>query len=1162
MFSEKFWQRSLRFSPRSKGRRAICWLAISMLLLYSGPTQLLAADSWFSKVRSPQGPEEPLSAKWKTTVSQTVFDLAVSLYNDPSGDDDPDHDSGSEQQTIYEEIIRHWADGVCEESNGAHKLGQVRIFRNGAFPAADVIWNAREHPRAQASGFGVAGQHLIFGDVFPDGQGQGNDLDMLIDPEASGYTLAHEWGHYVYGLYDEYIGQDDGTGRPIYFPRSSDTPTDPSIMSNQWKAAASRGGDLRWLNHSTSNNYQADTGQGRAYGASGWDVLVRDPKDDPRNGQRSTLPERKQYTALVPVAPTAADSWVHIELPGAQASCRNDLKILWMDEDDLELQLVIDRSGSMAGTPLTNAKAAAQTLVDVIPAGKTVLGVVAFDDVVQQQVAITPIPNDAVKATIKQDIGAITAGGLTALFDGAGLALDNLQAYRNTNQTNANRVVFLLSDGLDNSSSRNQAQVTAAYLAADVPLVTFGYGGFAPDGVLRQLADDTGGLFFASPTSFGEIQNAFLAAISSVSSTLTVSSFQASAPAAVSSTLATFEVDRTLESLTLLVNHDGTTNTLQLSVSGPQGAVPGATFSCQEAGGATSCVGQVDSAAVAAGGTGTWTLKAANTSSSPVDAGGSVLANPAAGRTYDLIASSVSGSTITYPEPIVLKASLGKGALLTGLEVTARITAPDNSTQTLPMHDDGLAGDGLAEDGTYSLILGYDADGTYAVDIHVSNPGTAHFAQEGYVASPDVNGHEPPPSPVVPVAEKFQREAHFQVVVTGLKDHGGDDHPDTPPGTPLPADNLGLAGRIDRPGDLDYFSVEGIQPGQPVTVRVTDMALGMTPKLTLFRPDGTPLRSGSLDNAASRNGYVFLVAQPGEISSGTLLVRIEHATPAASGGTYRISAGSPLGSDQPAGTGSCVAGPEVLCLGQSRFAVRVDWEDFSGNRGTGHTATLTDGTGYFWFFGPDNVEVVVNLFDGRSVNGNFWVIYAALSNVMYTLHVTDTLTGNTATYRNPTGRFASVKDVQAFPGSGSAVSHSLQVFHSEDATPLGHWLTSGRSRAKACTQDAKHLCLQNGRLEVEMTFTDAQGQPGVGQAARLTNDTGYFWFSDPNKADLIFKALDARTVNGRFWIFFGSLSDEEFTIKVTDTGTGITRTYHNARGQLASKGETRAFRSN
>ena len=334
---------------------------------------------------------------------------------------------------------------------------------------------------------------------------------------------------------------------------------------------------------------------------------------------------------------------------------------------------------------------------------------------------------------------------------------------------------------------------------------------------------------------------------------------------------------------------------------------------------------QISAAGIAAGGTGPWTLRATNASAAQSAVSGSVVANPLAGRTYDLIAASASGSTVAYPEPIVLTAAVSKGALLTGVDVTAEITAPDGTSRTLPFHDDGREGDGIAGDGTYSLILDYDADGTYAVDVAVSNTaGAARVAQEGDAAAPDINGNEPPASPVGPVSENFQRRANLQIVVSGLEDSGGDDHPDTPPGTPVPTDNTDTPGRIDRAGDLDYFFLQGIQPGQPLAVRVTDMALGMNASLSRFRPDGTPLRSGNLNNAASRNGYVFLLLQPGEIdSSGTLVARVEHATPGAASGTYRISAGPALGSDQAQPTGSCASTPEILCVNQGRFAVRV-----------------------------------------------------------------------------------------------------------------------------------------------------------------------------------------------------------------------------------------------
>ncbi len=75
---------------------------------------------------------------------------------------------------------------------------------------------------------------------------------------------------------------------------------------------------------------------------------------------------------------------------------------------------------------------------------------------------------------------------------------------------------------------------------------------------------------------------------------------------------------------------------------------------------------------------------------------------------------------------------------------------------------------------------------------------------------------------------------------------------------------------------------------------------------------------------------------------------------------------------------------------------------------------LTADTGWFWFFGPTNVEVVLKVLDGTPLNGKHWVFYGALSSVEYTLEVTDTATGAVKTYTNPSGNLASVADTAAF----------------------------------------------------------------------------------------------------------------------------------------------------
>ncbi len=122
--------------------------------------------------------------------------------------------------------------------------------------------------------------------------------------------------------------------------------------------------------------------------------------------------------------------------------------------------------------------------------------------------------------------------------------------------------------------------------------------------------------------------------------------------------------------------------------------------------------------------------------------------------------------------------------------------------------------------------------------------------------------------------------------------------------------------------------------------------------------------------------------------------------------------------DRNAGSASCAATPTLLCLAGNRFAIAVDWKDFQGRSGKGEAVQLSDasadGSGYFWFFNPANVELLVKVIDGTAVNGRFWLFYGALSSVEYTVTVTDLQTGASRQYSNPAGALTSVADTN-FP---------------------------------------------------------------------------------------------------------------------------------------------------
>ena len=57
---------------------------------------------------------------------------------------------------------------------------------------------------------------------------------------------------------------------------------------------------------------------------------------------------------------------------------------------------------------------------------------------------------------------------------------------------------------------------------------------------------------------------------------------------------------------------------------------------------------------------------------------------------------------------------------------------------------------------------------------------------------------------------------------------------------------------------------------------------------------------------------------------------------------------------------------------------------------------------------------MVKVLDGRAVNGAFWVFSGALSDVAYTLTVTDLVTGQSKAYPNAPHQLASRADTAAF----------------------------------------------------------------------------------------------------------------------------------------------------
>jgi phospholipase C len=117
------------------------------------------------------------------------------------------------------------------------------------------------------------------------------------------------------------------------------------------------------------------------------------------------------------------------------------------------------------------------------------------------------------------------------------------------------------------------------------------------------------------------------------------------------------------------------------------------------------------------------------------------------------------------------------------------------------------------------------------------------------------------------------------------------------------------------------------------------------------------------------------------------------------------------------------------------------------------------------------------------------------------------------------------------------------------ATPIG-----------TCVEGDASLCLGNGRFQAVATWLTPAGLAGGGHAVALTADTGYFWFFANTSVEVVVKVLDGCAVSNAFWVFAGGLTNVETTIQVTDTATGVMKTYMNPQSTpFAPIQDTNAF---
>ena len=105
-----------------------------------------------------------------------------------------------------------------------------------------------------------------------------------------------------------------------------------------------------------------------------------------------------------------------------------------------------------------------------------------------------------------------------------------------------------------------------------------------------------------------------------------------------------------------------------------------------------------------------------------------------------------------------------------------------------------------------------------------------------------------------------------------------------------------------------------------------------------------------------------------------------------------------------------------------------------------------------------------------------------------------------------------------------------------------------------CIPDDNTFCLLDGRFQVQVEFSTFD-DPDPALASTVddvtANDSGLFYFFNPDNWEFLVKMVDGCGFNNRFWVFAAATTNLEYTLRVTDTVDGCVQTYFNPLGQAA-----------
>jgi len=356
---------------------------------------------------------------------------------------------------------------------------------------------------------------------------------------------------------------------------------------------------------------------------------------------------------------------------------------------NVDVMIVIDRSGSMRGSKIAAARNSACLFVDLM-AFHDMIGVASFSGSASINYPLTEITSDAIRQQAKNRINSISAGGSTSI--GAGLRAGYNQLVSNGNPDHPWSII-LLSDGHHNTPPHPNS-VLPLIQAANIRVFTIGLGSGADANMLSYIAHNSGGgggeyYYSPSESELNAIYNAISGIVKSESTVLNVEGSVDVGKTVIHDVY----IDSSVSAATFTVSWES--GTCDLELKRPDGSYvdpsdPDVISHIEEATYETFTIDDpID---------GQWIMEITRTHASSLRYNAIVTA-----KTNLSLTCYLNKDRYHCGEPIKIISTLTKaGVPITDAVVSVKIKRPDGTIDYILLSDDGIHDDGDPDDGVYS----------------------------------------------------------------------------------------------------------------------------------------------------------------------------------------------------------------------------------------------------------------------------------------------------------------------------------------------------------------------------------------------------------------------------------------------------------------------------